>query len=99
MGSRRETRCRIIRYPDTGESGEAYEVEMTRPGNGPYVTAAYIDGKIHANITIPVPIHEKILGQLQSANQNRNAWIVQAIEERLARDSRGGDRIEKQVLV
>ena len=76
----------ILQHPDSGESGEAYEIDMTRPGNGPYVTEVYSDGKLHINITVTKEAHDGILESLISHNQNRTEWIRQAIDERLQRE-------------
>lgn len=78
----------LSQYPDTGESGEAYEIDMTRPGNGPYVTSLYSDGKLHINIAIKPEMHEGILQALIQTNQNRSEWIRQAIDERLEREKK-----------
>ena len=76
------------RYPETGESGEAYDVEMTRAGNGPYVTALYSDGLLHVNITITKEMHDRIIAAMMSTSDNRTKWIRQAITERLEREEK-----------
>ena len=78
----------LSQHPDSGESGEAYEIDMTRAGNGPYVTEVYSDGKLHINITVSKEAHDGILESLVSHNQNRTEWIRQAIDERLEREKK-----------
>lgn len=80
--------CLTTRYPETGESGEAYDVEMTRPGNGSYVADPYSDGLIHLTVTITKEVHDRMIEAMLATSENRVKWIRQAIMERLERSEK-----------
>ena len=46
---------------DTGESGEAYDVEMTRAGNGPYSNKTGVYGKYKITLNVDERLHERIV--------------------------------------
>ena len=66
---------------DTGESGEAYDVEMTRAGNGPYSNKTGVYGKYKITLNVDERLHERIVHLALDENLNRHSFLLKLINE------------------
>ena len=67
--------------PDTGESGEAYEIDMTRAGNGPYSNNLDVYGKYKITLNVDPRLHERIVHLALDEDMNRHAFLLKLINE------------------